>query len=111
MKGAATMLNGNPVSFLTAEENACLAALARAQKLFDTICAEQPQVATDSYNFGHYIDAARNSVIMRGARRMDPDTLLPKAPPPPTIVNAALEGKVHIPTKKHGEKAGVTDGN
>ena len=106
------MFNGNPVSFLTPDEYACLAALATAQKLFDKVCTEFPQASMDSFNFGHYIDAARNAVILRGARRIDPDSLLPKAPAPVSLVHAALEGKVNLPTQKpgHGVKAGDMNG-
>lgn len=96
------MLDGHKVSFLTDQENECLACLSKAQKLFDAICVEDMQVSTDSYNFGHYIDAARNSVIMRGARRMDPDTLIPKQTRSPSIMHAALEGKVPLRDNKAG---------
>lgn len=64
------------VKFLTPVENLILECLCKAADLFEELCDKDPQNPTDGYNFGHYIDAAKNAVIMRGARRMDPDTLL-----------------------------------
>lgn len=64
------------IKFLTAEENLCMEYLLLAQDLFDKICTNDPQNVADSYNFGHYVDAARNAVLIRGARRMDSDNLL-----------------------------------
>ena len=52
--------------------------LLQAQAIFDEICLESPQDVIDSFNFGHYIDAARQAVILRGARRLDPENLLNK---------------------------------
>ena len=60
-----------PLKFLTEKENNVLYHLERAQQLFDQLAIDDPQVSTDSFNFGHYIDAARTSVIIRGARRLD----------------------------------------
>lgn len=67
----------NRVKFLTELENRCLGLVNEAQSLFDQICEEDPQSASDSFNFGHYIDAARDAILIRGARRMDPANLLP----------------------------------
>lgn len=66
------------IKFLTEKENECMEHLLQAQSIFDEICVESPQDATDSFNFGHYIDAARQAVILRGARRLDPENLLNK---------------------------------
>ena len=66
------------ISFLTSEENEIMYHLKSATELFTKISTEDPQSPTDGYNFGHYIDAAINAVILRGARRMDPEHLLPK---------------------------------
>ena len=66
------------VNFLTPEENQCLEYLLLAQDLFDKICEENPQFGADTFNFGHYCDAARNAFIIRGARRADPENLLKK---------------------------------
>lgn len=66
------------VNFLTATENEVLSHLKRAQELFDELCANEPQDPADTYNFGHYVDAAVNAVIIRGARRIDPANLMPK---------------------------------
>lgn len=60
------------ISFLTEGENMCLAYLNMAQEIFDEQCEASPQSPSDSYNFGHYVDAARNAVLIRGARRLDP---------------------------------------
>jgi len=68
------------VKFLTAEENLCLEYLLQAQDLFDRICVNDHQNTADSYNFGHYVDAARNAILVRGCRRMDPDNLLKQSP-------------------------------
>lgn len=64
------------IKFLTVEENLCMEYLLLAQDMFDKICANDPQSGADSYNFGHYVDAARNSILIRGSRRMDPENLL-----------------------------------
>lgn len=61
---------------LTKRENECLEHLLAAQDLFDEICAEFPQSSADTYNFGHYLEAARTSIYMRGFRRLDPKNLL-----------------------------------
>lgn len=66
------------VNFLTPIENEVMEHLRKAQELFDELCVLEPQDPSDSYNFGHYVDAAKNAVVIRGARRMDPDNLLPK---------------------------------
>lgn len=66
------------IGFLTPKENECMELLLQAQDIFDEICGESPQSSTDSYNFGHYLDAARSSILVRGARRLDPENLLVK---------------------------------
>lgn len=65
-----------PVSFLTEAENRVMFHLIAAMDLFEMICEKDPQDPSDTYNFGHYLDAAKSAVIMRGARRMDPETLI-----------------------------------
>lgn len=72
------MLRPVNISFLTKDENACMELLIQAQDLFDKICDESPQNSTDAFNFGRYLDSARNSLLIRGARRMDADNLLTK---------------------------------
>lgn len=71
------------VNFLSAKENECLELLLSAQDLFDEICSEYPQASSDTYNFGHYMDAARNAILMRGARRIDTENLLIRHRPDP----------------------------
>ena len=71
------------VNFLSAKENECLELLLSAQDLFDEICSEYPQASSDTYNFGHYMDAARNAILMRGARRIDTENLLVRHRPDP----------------------------
>lgn len=66
------------IKFLTPLENRCIRLINEAQELFDTLCEQDPQSPVDSFNFGHYADAARNAILVRGARRMDPENLLPK---------------------------------
>lgn len=66
------------IKFLTPAENEVLTHLKTAQELFDHLCAGEPQDSSDTYNFGHYVDAAITAVIIRGARRMDPENLLSK---------------------------------
>jgi len=83
------------VKFLTPEENECLESLLRAQDLFDTICQDDPQNPTDSYNFGHYVDAARNAILVRGARRMDPQNLLKRNPNSKAAKLIPAEGEKH----------------
>lgn len=66
------------INFLTDAENEIYECLNKATEMFDQLCADDPQHPADSYNFGHYIDAAKNAVLIRGARRIDPDHLMPK---------------------------------
>lgn len=66
---------------LTNEENEVMWHLSEAQKIFSQCCTDEPQDPADMYNFGHYLDAARNAVIMRGARRLDPEHLIPVKEP------------------------------
>ena len=66
------------VNFLTDRENECMEHLLQAQDIFDEICTESPQSVSDTFNFGHYVEAARNAILIRGARRRDPDNLLKK---------------------------------
>lgn len=68
--------NFRSISFLTKDENQVMYHLIKATELFDQLCEKDPQSPTDDYNFGHYVDAAKNAVILRGARRMDPETLI-----------------------------------
>ena len=68
----------NKISILTDDENQCMQYLIAALNLFNKICQDDPQDPTDSYNFGHYVDAAKTSIIVRGARRLDPEHLMPK---------------------------------
>ena len=65
-----------PIHFLTDQENEVMKYLMKAMDLFDEICHEDPQDPADTFNFGHYIDAAKGAVILRGARRMEPNVLL-----------------------------------
>lgn len=66
------------VTFLTEAENKCMELLIQAQDIFDKLCDEEPQNSVDSYNFGHFMDSARMTVLVRGARRMDAENLLVK---------------------------------
>ena len=68
----------NKIKFLNEQENEIIDYLDKAQDIFRELTVIDPQHPTDLYNFGHYLDAARCAVIMRGARRLDPDALLPK---------------------------------
>lgn len=68
------------IDFLTTEENMCMEYLLMAQDIFDKICSDSPQNPGDSYNFGHYVDAARNAILVRGCRRMDPENLMKRDP-------------------------------
>lgn len=70
------MIRPANINFLTPDENQCYELLLQAQDLFDKICEDSPQSSTDAYNFGHYLDAARQSILIRGVRRQDPDNLL-----------------------------------
>lgn len=66
------------ILILTDDENRCMQYLIAALNLFNKICQDDPQDPTDSYNFGHYVDAAKSAIIVRGARRLDPEHLMPK---------------------------------
>lgn len=67
-----------PISFLTEDENNIMEHLNVAMSMYDELCTRDPQSPLDTFNFGHYIEAARNAVLLRGARRMDPEHLMPK---------------------------------
>lgn len=71
--------NVSNIKFLNVKENECLSHLNAALEIFAELCSQDPQHPSDTYNFGHYVDAARHAVIMRGARRLDPENLLPKS--------------------------------
>lgn len=79
------------INFLTPEENQCFELLLQAQDIFDEICKESPQSPGDSYNFGHYLEAARGSLLIRGARRMDADNLIRKTSATPKMTPTMLE--------------------
>lgn len=68
-----------PISFLNDEENCIIDHLAAAMELYNQLCIENPQSPLDTFNFGHYIEAAKNAVLLRGARRMDPEKLIPSS--------------------------------
>lgn len=89
------------INFLTDQENQCLELLLQAQEIFDTICMESPQSSADTYNFGHYVEAARTAVLLRGARRMDPENLLKKHSDTPKLTAVMLE-HARSTTKDYG---------
>ena len=66
------------IKFFTYKENIIYNKLKECVDMFDEISKEDPQDPADTYNFGHYIDAAISAVILRGARRMDAENLLNK---------------------------------
>ena len=66
------------IKFLTYKENIIYNKLKECVDMFDEISKEDPQDPADTYNFGHYIDAAISAVLLRGARRMDTENLLNK---------------------------------
>lgn len=66
------------IKFLTPKENVIYNKLKECVSMFDEISTEDPQDPADTYNFGHYIDAAISAVLLRGARRMDIENLLNK---------------------------------
>ena len=88
---------------LTPLENECLTYLEKAQELFNRIVSEDPQDSGDGYNFGHYVDAARNAVIIRGARRADPDNLIRQ----PKHVDTVIDKILDLP-EFHVDKGGNT---
>lgn len=94
-----------PIHFLTKQENEVMQHLMKAMDLFDEICHEDPQDPADTFNFGHYIDAAKGAVILRGARRMEPNVLLkPKEFPPPQYM-----GMEWIPDKMKVDEEDTTN--
>lgn len=103
------------INFLTPQENECMELLLKAQDIFDKICDDSPQSPTDSYNFGHYLDAARSAILVRGARRLDADNLLVKHRPYDTLLDrhktsgsAQMSGDPAMPTSdpvKPGSKS------
>lgn len=68
----------NKISFLTEKENQVMQHLVQAYNIFSEITEEDQQATNDLFDFGHYLDAAQNALLVRGARRMDPDNLLAK---------------------------------
>lgn len=97
------------IKFLTAKENLCMEYLLQAQDLFDQICGEDPQSSADSYNFGHYVDAARNSILIRGARRGDPDNLLKQSPRSGAARVTPTMQEHMLSTETAGGNGGLTD--
>lgn len=87
----------NKISFLTDDENEVMYHLVAATAMFEKLCEKDPQNPSDSYNFGHYVDAAKNAVIMRGARRMDPENLI--------MTTKSTMDTTHRNLVKRGEKA------
>lgn len=80
------------INFLTDKENEVMLHLNAAMRLFRELGDEDPQDPTDTYNFGHYVDAARNAVILRGARRIDPKHLMPNKEDVVAQIHPALTG-------------------
>lgn len=66
------------INFLTEKENDVMYHLFEALRIFTEITEVDQQSTHDLFDFGHYIDAANNAVLLRGARRMDPEHLLQK---------------------------------
>lgn len=66
------------ISFLTDKENEVMQHLVSAYMIFEEIVNADQQCTSDLFDFGHYLDAAQNSILVRGARRLDPDLLLGK---------------------------------
>ena len=75
-------LSNKDVSFLTNAENRVMQHLVDAYKEFYEITMNDQQSAMDLVNFGHYLHAAQSALLVRGARRLDPDNLLKRAPYP-----------------------------
>lgn len=72
----------NKIRFLTEQENDVMYHLYEAMRIFTEISEVDQQSTHDLFDFGHYIDAAKNAVLLRGARRMDPDNLIVKRTKP-----------------------------
>lgn len=90
--------NYTPINFLTDPENMVMQHLLQAADLFDEICHQEPQDPADTFNFGHYIDAAKSAVILRGARRIDPNVLLK-----PKMLSATMVPLYHAVEKLSAE--------
>ena len=63
-------------NFLTPMENSVLYHLVEAERIFTALNLQDQQDASDVYNFGHYLDAAKNAVMIRAVRRLDPEHLI-----------------------------------
>lgn len=63
-------------NFLTPMENSVLYHLIEAERIFNELNMQDQQDASDVYNFGHYVDAAKNVVMIRAVRRLDPEHLI-----------------------------------
>lgn len=70
--------SNNPISFLTPKENEVMQHLVNAYNAFAELTLEDQQATNDLFDFGHYMNAAQSVLLVRGARRMDPDNLLKK---------------------------------
>ena len=63
------------LTILTEKENDVMHHLVSAYNLFNEITMEDQQSANDLFDFGHYLDAAQNTLLVRAARRLEPALL------------------------------------
>lgn len=83
-------LGDKDITFLTNAENRVMQHLVAAYKEFYAITMDDQQSAMDLVNFGHYLHAAQTALMVRGARRLDPDNLLNHSAYPTNNMKAKL---------------------
>lgn len=64
------------IKFLTLAENRIMQHLVAAYQEFYELTMDDQQATMDFVDFGHYLAAAQNTLLTRGARRMDPENLI-----------------------------------
>lgn len=80
-------LGNEDIIFLNNAENRVMQHLVAAYKEFYDITMKDQQHTLDMVDFGHYLSAAQHTLLIRGARRMDPDNLLKNTARYPSDMN------------------------
>lgn len=84
-------LGDKDIKFLNNAENRVMQHLVAAYKEFHAITMDDQQSAMDLVNFGHYLHAAQQALLVRGARRLDVDNLLNRSMYPTDNIEVSQE--------------------
>lgn len=63
------------VSILTEEENTIMQHLVSAFNQFERLMVTDQQNQSDLFDFGHYLEAAQKTLLVRAVRRMEPNLI------------------------------------